>query len=200
MHEITTGLASVRQVCSGTAVLLFILAAAGCERSPNTNGGAKATAQSNVTVARPAANAPPPASAAMPAVPANPSAQATHQATTSPTADAPGKFIAYYFHRTLRCPTCLSIEKQSQEAIELTYNGELAAGALEWQAVNIEEPGNERFEKDFALDRQALVLVELKGEEVRRHKKLERVWELVDDPYGFQQYVVAEVALFLGGG
>jgi hypothetical protein len=108
--------------------------------------------------------------------------------------------IAYYFHRTIRCPTCLSIEQQSREAIELTYGGELRAGTLEWHAVNIEEPGNEHFEKDFALDRQALTLVELQGAEVHRHKKLERVWELVEDPYGFQEYVASEVGIFLGGG
>jgi len=93
----------------------------------------------------------------------------------------------------------LSIEKQSQEAIELFYNAELAGGTLEWQAVDIEEPGNEHFEKDFDLERQSLVLVEVEGEQVRRYRKLEGVWELVEDPYGFQEYVVNEVGRFLGG-
>ncbi len=125
---------------------------------------------------------------------------ATQPAATSQATETPRKFIAYYFHRTIRCPTCLSIEKQSQEAIEAAYNGELSTGQLAWHAVNIEEPGNEHFEKDFALERQALTLVELRGKEVQRHKKLERVWELVENPYGFQEYVVTEVALFLGGG
>ncbi len=114
--------------------------------------------------------------------------------------DPSRKFIAYYFHRTIRCPTCLSIEKQSREAIGLMYGGEMSTGRLEWQAVNIETPGNEHFEKDFALDRQSLTLVELNGNEVRRHRKLERVWDLVDVPEDFQEYVVREVAIFLGGG
>lgn len=114
-------------------------------------------------------------------------------------AAAQTRVIAYYFHRTLRCPACLSIEKQSQEAIELFYNAELAGGTLEWQAVDIEEPGNEHFEKDFDLERQSLVLVEVEGEQVRRYRKLEGVWELVEDPYGFQEYVVNEVGRFLGG-
>jgi hypothetical protein len=100
----------------------------------------------------------------------------------------------------MRCPTCLSIEKQSQEAIELTYGGELSAGRLEWQSVNIEEPGNEHSEKDFNLERQSLVLVEMTADQVKRWKMLPRVWELVEDPYGFQEYVVTEVAVFLGGG
>ena len=114
--------------------------------------------------------------------------------------EAASRLVVYYFHRTMRCPTCLSIEKQSRETIERTYGGELSAGTLEWHAVNIEEPGNEHFEKDFELQSQSLVLVEMAGERVTRWKLLPKVWDLAEDPYGFQEYVVAEVALFLGGG
>jgi hypothetical protein len=204
-----------------TVLLLFTFAAAsgvlgGCERKAAPAGGpinspVSAVADSSSEKPREEANqtgrsAPLPADrpaqgpAAESASSATAPAQDAQSAATEPAEAAPTKVVAYYFHRTLRCPTCLSIEKQSQEAIELSYNGELSSGTLEWHAVNIEEPGNEHFEKDFALDRQALVLVELEGEEVQRHKKLERVWELVEDPYGFQEYVVTEVALFLGGG
>jgi hypothetical protein len=166
---------------AGTATLFLALAASGCERSLATGGDTKPAAP------RGGARAQPPASSTQPAAP-------------TPAAEEPRRIIAYYFHRTLRCPTCLSIEKQSQEAIEQSYNAELSAGTLEWHPINIEEPGNEHFEKDFALDRQALILVEMRGAKVQRYKKLERVWDLVEDPHGFQEYVVTEVALFLGGG
>ncbi len=168
------------QVAS-TAALFLALAVAGCERSPAAGSGSKPV------VAREAAEA-------------RPAAIATRAVTTSQATEVPRKFVAYYFHRTIRCATCLSIEKQSQEALEVAYNAELSSGQLEWHAVNIEEPGNEHFEKDFTLERQALTLVELLGDKVLRHKKLERVWDLVEDPYGFQEYVVTEVARFLGGG
>ena len=84
------------------------------------------------------------------------------------------------------------------EAIELAYNAELTAGTLEWLPVNIEEPGNEHFEQDFELTSQSLVLVEMDGARVARWKLLPKVWDLVDDPPGFQKYVVAAVAQFLG--
>jgi hypothetical protein len=170
MRDIRTHRYSMRRPFAIAAALILLLAAGGCERSLRTARDARSPAPST-----------PPVS--------------TSQAT-----ETSRKYIAYYFHRTIRCPTCLSIEKQSREAIELAFHSELGAGALQWHAVNIEEPGNGHFERDFALDRQALVLVELEGEQVQRHKKLERVWELVDDPFGFQEYVVTEVALFLGGG
>lgn len=109
----------------------------------------------------------------------------------------PTRIVAYYFHRTMRCPTCLSIEKQAREAIEVGYDDVLESGQLEWHAVNIESPGNEHFEQDFKLESSALVLVELAGDEVVRWKNLTSVWELVEDPPAFQAYVWTELADFL---
>jgi hypothetical protein len=108
------------------------------------------------------------------------------------------RFIAYYFHRTLRCPTCLAIEEQARKAVEEGYDEELAAGKLKWRAVNIEAEGNEHFEKDFELSTSSLVLVEMKGDEVVQWKDLAKVWELVHDEPAFQKYVWAEVTAFLG--
>ena len=50
------------------------------------------------------------------------------------------------------------------------------------------------------MQSQSLVLVEMKGAQVARWKLLPKVWELVEDPNGFQQYVVTEVAVLLAGG
>jgi hypothetical protein len=108
------------------------------------------------------------------------------------------KVIVYYFHRTVRCPTCLAIEEQARKAVETGYEEELAAGKLEWHAVNIEEPGNEHFEDDFGLSTSSLVLVEMKGDEVVRWKDLAKVWELVHEEPAFQKYVWTEVTAFLG--
>lgn len=109
------------------------------------------------------------------------------------------KVIAYYFHRTVRCPTCLSIEQQAHEAVETAYSEELNSGKLEWHAVNIEEEGNEHFESDFDLSTSSLVIVQMNGDEVIAWKNLERVWELVEDPLGFQEYVWNELMEYLPG-
>ncbi len=107
------------------------------------------------------------------------------------------RVVAYYFHRTMRCPTCLSIEEQAREAVDTGYSEALESGQLEWHAVNIEAPGNEHFEQDFELESSALVLVEMAGDEVLRWKNLTSVWELVEDPPAFQVYVWTELADFL---
>ncbi len=185
MHDVVPRSSSTPRSFATAAALVLILAAGGCERSPSTGNDSRL---------------PIPNSSARAASADDPPAKATQPVTTSQATETPRKYIAYYFHRTMRCPTCLAIENQSREAIELSYNGELGAGTLEWHAMNIEDPGNEHFEKDFGLERQSLVLIELRGEKVGRYKKLERVWDLVENPYGFQEYVVREVAVFLGGG
>ncbi len=169
---------SVTRTGSAAAALLLILAAAGCERPPSTGSNAFAAPSATTTKPTDAAT----------------SAPTTAPTATSPTAEAAPRYVAYYFHRTLRCATCLSIEQQSHDALALFFGD-----TPRWRTVNIEESGNEHFERDFSLDRQALVLVELDGAQVKRSKLLPRVWELVDDAGGFQEYVVSEVADFLGG-
>jgi len=171
----------------------------GCERAgpPPTSGAAANPAVSHTPDGRDGPQTAVHGAAAQSTQAATASAPVS---TTGPATGGTSKVVAYYFHRTIRCPTCLSIEKQSREAIELTYGGELRAGTLEWRAVNIEEAGNEHFEQDFELPSQSLVLAEMTGGRVRRWKNLTRVWELVEDPYGFQEYVATEVGAFLAGG
>ncbi len=163
-------------------VALGALLAAGCDRAPST-GNPKTASQTGTTASAPASDV----------AQDQPPAIATKPASTSQDAGAPGAIVAFYFHRTVRCPTCLSIERQSQEAVELLYSGRVG-----FRAVNIEEPGNEHYEKDFALESQSLVLVEMTTERVIRWKLLSRTWDLINDPLEFQKYVVSEVAEFLG--
>lgn len=207
MNRIVIDSALIRRVRAGAVALLFVLIVTGCEREP---GAGRTSAPGPHAVLPPVAESPRaamPATAPAPQPPAEAQAEAPGEraagdssADAEPAAAPTTHFTVYYLHRTLRCATCLSIEKQSQAAIEQAYDGDLSAGTLEWRAVNIEEPGNGHFEQDFELQTQSLVLVETTGERVTRWKLLPKVWELVEDPDGFQQYVVREVALFIGGG
>jgi hypothetical protein len=110
------------------------------------------------------------------------------------------RLVAYYFHRTIRCPTCLSLEKQAQDAIESKFSGEIAAGMVEWRSLNIDEPAHQHFEKDYALTAQSLVFVEMDGERQVRWLNLARVWELVEQPPEFRKYVIEEMQGYLNRG
>lgn len=105
----------------------------------------------------------------------------------------------YYFHRTLRCHTCLTIESLARAAVHEHFSDGLAAGRITWQAVNIELPGNEHFERDFELQTQSLVLTEFMQGDCVRWKNLSEVWNLVKDEAAFASYVRNELAEFCGG-
>ncbi|UCG32880.1 MAG: hypothetical protein JSU68_14595 [Phycisphaerales bacterium] len=107
------------------------------------------------------------------------------------------KLVAYYFHRTQRCRTCLTMEAYAQEALEESFPAAIESGELQWQAVNVEEPANEHFVIDFGLTSSALVLVNMHDGERGEWRNLEQVWELVGDELKFKAYVAAEAMLFL---
>lgn len=119
-------------------------------------------------------------------------------AAASPAATpTPERVIAYYFHRTIRCPSCLAIEDLSRRTIEAHFTDALGEGRLEWRPTNVDEPENRHFEEDFALVTQSLVLAKTQGDAVREWKNLARVWDLLDDPGAFEEYVRREVAAYL---
>ena len=105
--------------------------------------------------------------------------------TTAPTP----RFVAYYFHGNLRCPTCRRIEAFAEEAITRGFAEELEAGALAWRVVNTDEPDNRHFVQDFELMTKSLVLVEYRDGQVVRSSNLRLVWQLVGDKNGFLKYV-----------
>lgn len=107
------------------------------------------------------------------------------------------RVVVYYFHRTMRCATCLAIEAYAQTEIEDAFLEPLLDGELEWHAVNLDEPQNRYFEADYELNTNALVVVETRGGQPMRWKNLERIWDLVRDEQAYKHYVQEQVGEFL---
>ena len=105
--------------------------------------------------------------------------------------------IAYYFHRTVRCPGCLEIEKTAQRFIEGSFADEIAGEKLIWMPFNLDEPGGKEFEKKFDISTSTLVIARMQDGEVTEFKKLEKVWELVGDESSFAEYVKSEINEYL---
>jgi hypothetical protein len=109
----------------------------------------------------------------------------------------PHRVVAYYFHTTYRCPTCLAMEAYSREAIEGAFADQLKDGRLVWKVVNIEVKGNKHFAEDYNLYTKSLVLVnEVRGKPAE-WKNLEKIWELVQNKPGFVRYVQDETRAYL---
>jgi len=173
----------------------------GCDRQTPSQPPADRTARiTPETAAKPIPGpaTPPAPSESSAAQVTRPAAATPATASTQPNIPANG-VVAYYFHRTLRCMTCLAIEKNAKEAIEIAYLDALNDGRLAWLPVDYEAPANWHFAKDYALETSTLVLVEMRGGKPARWKALPKTWELIGDPGGFQEYVWAEVKEYLGG-
>jgi hypothetical protein len=84
---------------------------------------------------------------------------------TAPIVAAKGtnaQIIAYYFHGTVRCETCLKFEKQAREAIERRFPAEMVEKRLVFKPVNYDKPENAHFLKDYKLPCPSLVVVRQK--------------------------------------
>jgi hypothetical protein len=119
----------------------------------------------------------------------------------APTAtNAPSQqIIAYYFHGTIRCHTCLEIEKQAKAVIEQQFRTELETKGLVFKPVNYQQPENAHFLQDYKLPCPSLVLVRQKDGKDEKWKLLGETWQRVTDPIKLQQYVETEVSKYLRG-
>ncbi|MFH1856620.1 MAG: nitrophenyl compound nitroreductase subunit ArsF family protein [Candidatus Omnitrophota bacterium] len=107
------------------------------------------------------------------------------------------KVIAYYFHGSFRCPTCMNMEKYSREAIDSNFKDALASGNLEFKVVNVEERGNEHFVDEYKLYTKTLILSMVKDGKKIKSKNLDKIWELARNKQKFIEYVTGEVNAFM---
>jgi hypothetical protein len=107
------------------------------------------------------------------------------------------KVVVYYFHTTMRCPTCHKLEQYSKEAIEANFKDALASGKLEYKVVNVEDRGNEHYTSDYQLYTKSLILSLVKDSKELKWKNLDKIWEYVGSKQRFLDYVKSGVADFL---
>ena len=121
-----------------------------------------------------------------------PAAPATN-ATNAPSQQV----IAYYFHGTVRCETCLKIEQQAKAVIERQFKPELDAHRLIFIPLNYDLAENAHFLVDYKLPCPSLVLVRQKAGKDDQRVLLGDTWQLVEDPVKFNAYIETEVKKFL---
>jgi hypothetical protein len=105
--------------------------------------------------------------------------------------------IVYYFYTTARCPSCYRIETFTKEAVEKNYAKLLKSGQLVWKMINVDEPENTHFIKDYQLFTKSVVLVKTHEGKQIAWKNLDEVWNLLGDKGSFQEYITNEVKLFM---
>jgi hypothetical protein len=105
---------------------------------------------------------------------------------------------AYYFHRTFRCISCLTMEEMAARAIEEHFAPRIRNGQVVWMAVNIEDPATEPLRQQLDVGSNGLVLVRMENGAYRDSKTLDALWGLLDRPDAFSKYLVDQVNARLG--
>ena len=105
--------------------------------------------------------------------------------------------IVYYFHGKFRCSTCRRIEQLTREAVSENFGDAIGTGALQIKVINVEEPQNSHFSKDYKLFTRSVVVSDMVNGKEMQWKNLQKVWELVHDEKAFKEYIRSEIKNYL---
>ncbi len=128
--------------------------------------------------------------------PAAPAAAAAGD-TTAP-ADSSNVLVAYYFHRSLRCDTCIRMERAIADVIAHDFARDRERGRLRLESVDYEEPAHLDLVEAYELgDGPALILSRQRDGRELAHEALPEIWDWVDDPIGLSELLHEELAAAL---
>ncbi|OGQ78616.1 MAG: hypothetical protein A2289_09955 [Deltaproteobacteria bacterium RIFOXYA12_FULL_58_15] len=132
----------------------------------------------------------------------NPTAVATAgtaagEAVAATPGTAPDRVVVYYFHSTRRCPTCIGIQETIVKTIKERFATETRSGELTFREVNMEEPDNRHFVKEFSLGFSTMVVAANKGDATLKWENFDQVWKYAQAPEDLAEYTDKSVRTYL---
>ncbi len=110
----------------------------------------------------------------------------------------PSRHVLYYFHRTLRCEECLSMEFFAGALVRARFEDALLDETLQYVVINLDDAGNEHYAEQFNLTFSTLVLVaEDTSGDIIEWQELDEAWETSLDEEMFTKYVAGEITAWL---
>lgn len=84
-------------------------------------------------------------------------AQSPERTTTAVTSN--NDVEVYYFHYTIRCVTCTTIEAEARMNVEMLYANQVKNGNVSFTALNIEEANGKSVSERLGVSGQTLLIV-----------------------------------------
>jgi hypothetical protein len=75
------------------------------------------------------------------------------------TASSGNDVEVYYFHTTIRCVTCNTIEAETRRIVEMLYPEQFKSGEINFTSLNIEEPAGKTTGERLGVNSQTLLIV-----------------------------------------
>ena len=125
-------------------------------------------------------------------------APAADPATAAPKTSTP-QLVVYFMHGSIRCVTCLSIERQAKQTIEKDFAAELASGRIIMKESNFEE--DPTLANRYKVPTSTVVLVRRNSDRELGFKRLDEVWTMIEkSPEEFADFIHSEIAQQLARG
>jgi hypothetical protein len=70
-----------------------------------------------------------------------------------------GDVEVYYFHMTMRCMTCKTVEAEARKNIEILYADQVKAGKISFTALNLDEATGKSMGEKLGVNSQTLLIV-----------------------------------------
>jgi hypothetical protein len=65
----------------------------------------------------------------------------------------------YYFHMTMRCTTCKTVEAEARKNVEMLYAEQVKTGKISFTALNLEEATGKSMGEKLGVNSQTLLIV-----------------------------------------
>lgn len=102
-----------------------------------------------------------------------------------------------YFHASLRCNGCITIEEFTQNSINSIFEKQLKDSTILIKSIDFQQLENEHFQDDYKFDTQTLIISKkINGKEVK-WKNLDKIWDYSSSYKKFQKYIKEEINKFL---
>jgi hypothetical protein len=128
-------------------------------------------------------------------------AKETGDKTAAPAASdpnaAPDNVVVYYFHGARRCRTCVGIQETIQKTVRERFVQETGSGAMTFKEINIDEPANQHFAKEFNLSFSTMVVTANKGQKTVKWENFYKVWDHARDPEALTAYTEKSIRSYL---
>ena len=112
------------------------------------------------------------------------------------------RIVVTYAHATIRCVSCATIERLTQETLDEQFASELAAGRVVFREVNFQE--DTRFAQHHEIVANCVIVSRIQQGQETGYRRLDEVWELYEDPPAFKRCLGDAVRAYVtttpGGG
>jgi hypothetical protein len=96
-----------------------------------------------------------------------------------------------YMHRTLRCVSCLIIEKMASETVHDDFGAKLTDGTVDWQTMDFW--ARKDLAQRYGVNAPTVVVITYADGREKSYQRLDQLWDLKLQPEKFKEVVRAAI-------